>query len=89
MPLIDREPVLCTDEAAVYAAFARISGITTRWYRPNWDAGLPRTLHGASIRTTLTAQSVKAHYLAYTNRLKKLMLPQSLKRSAVSMRYVD
>jgi transposase-like protein len=28
MPLIDRESVLCTDGAAVYAAFARSSGIT-------------------------------------------------------------
>lgn len=28
MPLIDRESVLCTDGAAVYAAFARTRGIT-------------------------------------------------------------
>lgn len=69
----------------------RMTTAVTQYFRtpqvPRLVRGLPRTLHGASSRTTLTAQSVKAHYLAYTNRLKKLMLPQSLKRSAVSMRY--
>lgn len=54
---------------------------------PRLVRGLPRTLHGASSLVTRTAQSVKAHCLVYTNRLKKHRLPLSLKRSAVSMRY--